>query len=173
MIPLPPVPFPRSSFVMPVSDFLVMTDSKARSRTICGFTSLSLTGERCGGSHLNGRKPGAVTVADHPAGGVTGQPDASALRPACLSRPRGGAQGPSSGSTKRPFRSTAENFYSAGTGDIQGLKSPGRHPDNAASQMIMPRGRVHGGSDRPLVRPVPHNGDADRAQGKPGHPRGT
>ena len=34
------------------------------------------------------------------------------------------------------------------------------------------RGRVHGGGDRPLVRPVSHDGDADRAQGDK-RPRGT
>ena len=88
----------------------VMTDSKAGSRTICGFTEPLLTGEGCGGSHPKGRKSGAVTVPALPAGGVTGQPDASALRPACLSRPRGGAQGPSSGSTKRPVSVNRREF---------------------------------------------------------------
>jgi WhiB family transcriptional regulator, redox-sensing transcriptional regulator len=32
---------------------------------------------------------------------------------------------------------------------------------------------IWGGDDRPLVRPVPHDGEADRAQGEPGCPRGT
>ena len=35
------------------------------------------------------------------------------------------------------------------------------------------RGRIHGGSDRPLVRPIPRDRDADPAQGKPGRRRGT
>ena len=44
--PLPPVPFPRSSFVMPVSDWLsARTDGTSGECTICGFARRPVAGQ--------------------------------------------------------------------------------------------------------------------------------